>query len=274
MKTLLKNANIVTEKSVAQGTLVIENGRIIDGPNGRLKSMVRHLMDSFPIRLTTTANQDLLFLDIPPASRNRFDRELRKFGYGFRNGKPYTRLRLHSGACVGRDTCPLTYTDSEKFEPSLIDELEKHWGSLAESVGVTGCERQCFRPGTKTIGWVGTGLDRYQLKLGGTEDGRHQGTGLFASRTGGVYLRSVPRHMVARVTGVLFEIYLAYRLRGESMGYFHRRIGHPRIIQLLKADRRTAALLEFPFRAAWCQPVEPASRNEKPLLVAGKGGRS
>ena len=41
---------------------------------------------------------------------------------------PYSKLRMLSGACVGRDTCRLTYTDSEKFEPYLIDELEKKMG--------------------------------------------------------------------------------------------------------------------------------------------------
>ncbi|MGC1131766.1 MAG: hypothetical protein WA941_02995 [Nitrososphaeraceae archaeon] len=59
---------------------------------------------------------------------------IKLFGYGFRtsnvndNGysevnkkRRYTPLRLLSGSCVGKDTCRLAYTDSEKFEPHLID---------------------------------------------------------------------------------------------------------------------------------------------------------
>ena len=86
--------------------------------------------------------------------------DLQKYGYGKRNGKEYSALRLRSGACVGRDTCRLTYTDSEQFEPELVDQLEElGWGDVETSIGITGCERQCFRPSTKAIGLIGTGLN-------------------------------------------------------------------------------------------------------------------
>ena len=149
----------------------IENGRIIDGShNGDLKSMVKYLMNNYPhIELFTTPNQHLMFCNIEEGLKELFERDMKMFGYGFRkinsdsnkdsitNGKttvsqPYSKLRMLSGACVGRDTCRLTYTDSEKFEPYLIDELEKKWGYMTESIGVTGCEKQCYRPATKTIG--------------------------------------------------------------------------------------------------------------------------
>jgi len=39
--------------------------------------------------------------------------------------------------CVGRNTCRLTYTDSEKFEPELMDQLEAMgWGDLKESIAI------------------------------------------------------------------------------------------------------------------------------------------
>ena len=222
----------------------IENGRIIDGPNGRLKAMVRCVMQKFPVQLMTTPNQDILFTNLPPEARSEFEAYVKSFRYGMRHGRPYSRLRLLSGACVGRDTCQLTYTDAEKFEPFLIDELEQKWGEMAESIGVTGCERQCFRPATKTIGWVGMGLNRYQLKLGGTEDGRHQGEPLLDPETGEMYLRSVPRDEVAKVTDALFEFYVASRLPEEGMGYFHRRVGRAGIIRYLQSNPTTAELMK------------------------------
>jgi len=227
----------------------IENGRIIDGPNGRLKTMVRYLMQNYRIELMTTPNQDIIFTNIPTGAKEQFEADMRSFGYGLRNGKAYSTLRLLSGACVGRDTCQLTYTDSETFEPFLIDELEKKWGDIAESIGVVGCERQCFRPATKTIGWIGTGLNRYQLKLGGTEDGRHQGEPLIDRDTGEMYLRSVPREDVATVTDVLLEFYVANRLPGEGMGYFHHRVGTDLIIKYLKENPRTAHLMEKTYKS-------------------------
>ncbi|MEM4311291.1 MAG: hypothetical protein QXX95_02770 [Nitrososphaerales archaeon] len=226
----------------------IENGRIIDGPNGKLKTMVRYIMDKYNLKLYTTPNQDLLFCDIPEDQKDSFMEDLKKFGYGLRNNKPYSKLRVLSGACVGRDTCRLTYTDSEKFEPYLIDELEGKWGEMSESIGVTGCERQCFRPATKTIGWVGTGLNLYMLKVGGTEDGRHQGGPLIDPDTKEAYLQSVPRKDVATVTDALFEFYISNRLPEEArpggMGYFLRRIGAKKTIEYLKSNPRTAHLMK------------------------------
>jgi sulfite reductase (NADPH) hemoprotein beta-component len=232
----------------------IENGRIIDGsPNGQLKKMVRYIMENYSVEAFTTPNQDLLFTNIQENDRDGFEKDMKSFGYGLRNGSPYSKLRVLSGACVGRDTCRLTYTDSEKFEPHLIDELEAKWGDMVESIGVTGCERQCFRPATKTIGWVGTGFNMYMLKLGGTEDGRNQGAPLIdPDNPEMIYLRNVPRKDVTVVTDALFEFYTSTRLSDETkpgdMGYFFRRVGTPAVIDWLKGNPRTASLVAKPSR--------------------------
>ena len=237
----------------------IENGRIIDGNiNGDLKSMVAHLMNNYPgIELFTTPNQHLLFSNIEEGLKGQFEKEMRMFGYGIRksdekSARQYSKLRILSGACVGRDTCRLTYTDSEKFEPYLIDELEKKWGEMAESIGVTGCEKQCYRPATKTIGWIGTGLNLYQLTVMGTEDGRHQGEPVTDPDTGDEYLHFVPRQNVVTVTDALFEYYVTNRSEEEArlggMGYFLRRVGAKEIISYLKSNPKTADLMKKTFR--------------------------
>ncbi|MDJ0840280.1 MAG: nitrite/sulfite reductase [Acidobacteriota bacterium] len=222
----------------------IENGRLIDNSsNGRLKSMVRQLSAKYNSSLRLTANQDILFTGIAEELREAFAADLEHFGFGVRNGEPYSTLRLHSGACVGKDTCRLAYTDSEKFEPELIDQLEEMgWGYLAASIGITGCERQCFRPGTKTIGLVGSGRDRYQVKLFGTEDARHQGVPLTDGDE--VYLRSVPRNLVAGLLDTVFRYYEVHRGEMETLGYFIRRVGKRELIDFLKVHPRTAGLME------------------------------
>ncbi len=227
----------------------IENGRVTDNsPNGKIKTMLRELMLKYPIEMMITPNQDVLFTNIPEAAKGDFEADLKKFGYGQRNGKSYSQLRLVSGACVGRDTCRLTYTDSEKLEPYLIDELEKlGWGGMTESIGITGCERQCFRPATKTIGLVGSGMDRYQFKLFGDEAGRSQGTPLISGDGEKMYLRSVPRERLTQVIDVLFKFYKANAQKNEKMGVFHRRIGPDTIINHLKENPATTDLMEKPF---------------------------
>ncbi|MCC6758137.1 MAG: nitrite/sulfite reductase, partial [Candidatus Omnitrophica bacterium] len=52
----------------------IETGRITDAsPNGKLKTMVRDLMNEYPIELMVTPNQDLLFTNIPVNAKNEFE---------------------------------------------------------------------------------------------------------------------------------------------------------------------------------------------------------
>jgi len=227
----------------------LENGRVTDvGPNGKLKTMIREIMNKYPVELMITPNQDALFTNIPVAAKNEFENDLAQHGFGKRNGKTFSELRMRSGACVGRDTCRLTYTDSEKFEPFLLDELETMgWGNLKESIGITGCERQCFRPSTKTIGLVGSGLNRYQLRLMGTEDARHQGQPLISGDGQAMYMRSIPREKVPLVLDTLFKFHQAQKNGDESLGHFHRRIGMEAIIRHLKENPATSELMEKPF---------------------------
>jgi sulfite reductase (NADPH) hemoprotein beta-component len=244
--------------------LYIENGRIVDhkpdtaGPgdrqpeyctNEQLKSMVRHLMDNFDCQLMITPNQDLLFTDIDPAAKDDFDAAMKAFGYREPERGEVSQLRVRSGACVGLNTCRLSYTESEQFEFELLTEMEKRgYGDFQESIGITGCERQCFRAGTKSIGWVGQGPNMYALKIGGSEDGRYQGTWLVGETEEGetkLFLRQCPRERVPDVTAALFDNYLANRQSDEEdLGAFHRRIGAQAVIDYLKRREDTADVME------------------------------
>jgi|ECHhosMinimDraft_1075155.scaffolds.fasta_scaffold00542_4 sulfite reductase (NADPH) hemoprotein beta-component len=221
--------------------LFVENGRVVDGPNGRIKTMIRYIMDKYEgegIEALITPQQHLLLCNIPEERKEDFEQDLRLFGYGLRNGRPYSRLRVNSNACVGFPTCKLSFTDSERFEPKLLDKLEERWGDLAESIGVSGCVAQCSRPATKAIGWVGSGYELYMLKIGGTTDGRYMGEPLIDPETGDVYLYQVPASEVWKVCNALIEFYLKFRepWEGEGkMGYFFRRVGNRAIINWLKS---------------------------------------
>jgi len=228
------------------------NGRLMDDEHGKLKSMVLHLLEKNPdVRMMTTPNQDVMFTNIEEGAKEEFVADMKSFGWGKRNGKEYSQLRKCSGACVALPTCALAYTDSERFEPFLVDELEaRGYGDLRESIGITGCERQCFRPSTKTIGWVGQGPNLYALRLGGSEDARFQGVPL--SEGDQWYLRRVPREKVADVCAALFDWYLANRKsKDESMGAYHRRVGRVAIIEYLKAHKGTAELMEKTYDAPY-----------------------
>jgi sulfite reductase (NADPH) hemoprotein beta-component len=229
--------------------MFIENGRIKDGTdNGNIKTMVRDLVKKYRASLVLTPNQHLIFTNIPAEQQTDFEKDLLKTGYHKRHGLPFSRLRLHSSACVGLNTCRLSYTESEKYEPVLIDELESlGWGDFATTIGLTGCERQCDRPATKAIGLIGSGLNRYQLKLMGTEDGRHQGKAVISPANQRMYLRSIPRDKVTVVLDTLFKFYSGNKKGDETLGYFHRRIGLQEIIDHLTSNPATADIMKQTF---------------------------
>jgi len=113
--------------------------------------------------------------------------EMKTFGYG-RGRQPYTTLRLLSGV-RRQDTCRLTYTDSEKFEPYLLDDLDQKWATWRVDWD-HGLREAVLQTATKTIGWMGR-VQPLPLKLG---DGgrRHQG-GYVIDRDEQIYMRMVPR---------------------------------------------------------------------------------
>ncbi len=249
---LAPSNNPDAEPTPAQdGTLNPRADRLGDQSPPRLRAMVLSALDKFPgAEVMVTPNQDLLFTNIDADAKEDFQGHLSDFGHGKRRGKTYSKLRVLSGACVGLPTCRLSYTDSEQFEPELMDQLEdRGYGDMAESIGITGCERQCFRPATKTIGWIGSGGDNYALKLGGSEDGSTQGHWLTDGQL--QFLGAVPRDRVADVCATLFDWYNAEKQGtngtasgDEKMGPFIHRMGYAAVLDKLKADKRTTDLLE------------------------------
>jgi sulfite reductase beta subunit-like hemoprotein len=225
--------------------LFVENGRVQDGSlNGNIKTMVRELVRKYDPEIMLGPNQSVVLCNLPSDCREEFEADLRRLKYGTRSGKAFSALRLLSSACVGLDTCSLAYADSERFEPFLIDELEKlGWGELATSIGVSGCERQCSKPSTRAIGLVGSASDMYQLRLLGTEDGRHQGEPIFSQDGKKILLRFIPRASVAPLLNVLLRFYSEKLQKNESLGYCIRRVGVQPLVDHLAADPDFSDLL-------------------------------
>ncbi|ABP95132.1 sulfite reductase (NADPH) beta subunit [Metallosphaera sedula] len=215
--------------------IFVENGRVIDREDSKYKTGLLEMVRSYPdAKIFITPNQHLIVTGID---------DLREFEvFMSRFLKKPTNLRMHATACVGFPTCKLSYTDSERFLPRLIGELERRWGDLKETIGISGCLAQCSRPGTKTLGWVGTGYNLYMLKVGGDSSGRFQGNPLIDPDTGDVYLTHVPGNRLADVTDALFELYSTHG-NGEGMGQFLRKLGNKRIIEYLKNNPKTSDLM-------------------------------
>ncbi|MEM0305091.1 MAG: nitrite/sulfite reductase, partial [Saccharolobus sp.] len=221
----------------------VENGRLIDGRNGKIKSMIRYIVDNFDVKLFITANQHLIITQIEDGQRKEFEKIFKEFDYGIRDGKPYSKLRINSIACVGFPTCKLSFTDSERFLPSLIDELEKRgFHNVSASIGVSGCIAQCSRPATKPISWIGSGYEMYMLKLGGSTD--NLGEPLIDFEENVVYLYQVPAKRLADVTEALFQLYEENRDLGKDAGEVFRKLGNRKIIEYLKSHEKVRDLMK------------------------------
>ena len=95
----------------------------------------------------------------------------------------------------------------------------------------------------KTMAWIGQGPNLYALKLGGSQDGRHQGQ--YVTDEGRWYLRQVPRKQVSVVTAALFDHYQQNRASSqEDMGAYIRRVGIKAIVAFLKTNADTTDLME------------------------------
>ena len=220
--------------------LFLFGGRIINGPNGRIKDMLKHILENYDVKIMVSPSQDPIITNIKREEKGIFEKDLAFFGYQHTYGEK-DELKRNSVACVGLPTCPLAFTHSETYLPVLIKQLEEMgWGHFKTRLSISACDAQCSRPATKEYGLVGIGKNLYMFKL--MADGKEQGMPVVES-DGNHFLERVHRNDVPTVLDTLFRFYFNNRLAGETVGAFHRRVGMDDIIEHLKTNPTTEALM-------------------------------
>ncbi len=200
-------------------TLFIQNGRVRDFENGpQLLTGLRRIAEVHQGEFRLTANQNVLVANIPDDRRAAIEALVAEYGLTAHTGA----LRRNSMACVALPTCGLALAESERYLPSLIDDLEtclaRH--GLAEdeiTIRMTGCPNGCARPYIAEIGLVGKGPERYNLYLGAAFD---------ESRLGKLYAEDVPAAAIVAMLDPLLGAYKAARGVGERFGDFLVRAGY------------------------------------------------
>src|SRR5438046_5121556 len=199
--------------------LFVENGRILDTEDVRLRTALRRIVKMFDAGVHFTPQQNVLLTGIPDGRRAALEGVLAH--HGVRLTGAISTVRRWSMACPALPTCGLALAVSERVLPGVIDELE---GELARlgladlrlTVRMTGCPNGCARPYTSDLAFVGRSADKYTIFVGGS---------VLGSRLATTYADLVPRHrLVARVRPLL-ERYRAERLPDEGLGDFFCRIG-------------------------------------------------
>ena len=70
--------------------------------------------------------------------------------------------------------CGLAITEAERAFPEILNRVDKQLKSLGISktilIRMTGCPNGCARPYMAELAFVGSGVDQYQLWLGGSDN--------------------------------------------------------------------------------------------------------
>ncbi len=199
--------------------LYVENGRIKDEGDYRLKTGLRRILTELDPMIRLTANQNILFGNLAEDQKARLTGLLREHGVPLSGDlRP---IRVLSMACPAMPTCGLAVAESERFHPEMMDQIEAMLAELGldrESLAVhmTGCPNGCARPYNCDIGIVGKTLGKYTVLVGGNTLG---------TRLNFIYKDLVPGDEIANTLRPLFERFAAERTPNELFGDFCDRIG-------------------------------------------------
>jgi sulfite reductase (ferredoxin) len=199
--------------------LFVENGRIHDDGDMRLRSALRRLVEEHRPVLWMTPQQNLIVAGVAP--ERRADVEALLECHGVPRSEDVSQTVRNSMGCPAIPTCGLAVAEAERVLPKLIREIEAVVAELglAEeriSFRMTGCPNGCARPYLGDVGFVGTTLGKYDVYLAGD----FVGTRLNALFAHNVPLAEIPdllRHPLAE--------FARRRGPGEGFGDWCHRVG-------------------------------------------------
>lgn len=197
----------------------VENGRIKDEGDLKLKSALRKIVEDFQPEVRMTPNHNVLLTNIPEEHKQSIEQIFHEYGVQLPDEIP--NAIKFSMACPALPTCGLAIAESERVMPDVIRDLN---GVLEElelqdeklSVRMTGCPNGCARPYVADIGFVGRSLDKYTIFIGGDPSG---------TRLNKEYKDMVPREELVQEVRPLLEHFKKERSVNESFSDFWNRIG-------------------------------------------------
>src|SRR5213593_2691215 len=199
--------------------LFIENGRLRDTDDSRLRTAVRRIVHLLGTGVHFTPQQNLLFTGIDHGQRATLESVLAD--HGVRSADAVSTVRRWSMACPALPTCGLALAEAERVLPGVIDELERELrrlglGDVRLTVRMTGCPNGCARPYTADLAFVGRSADKYTIFVGGS---------VLGTQLAEPYADLVPRHRLVAAVRPLLERFRAERSPDEGLGDFCRRAG-------------------------------------------------
>ncbi|MFN5697938.1 MAG: sulfite reductase, ferredoxin dependent, partial [Cyanobacteriota bacterium] len=193
---------------------------------GEQKAALRRIVETYQLEIRLTPNQDLLLCNIGTAQRSTLRQELAAIG--FETPESPDLLARHAIACPALPLCGLAVTEAERILPDVLERLDAQLQRLGIDkqvlVRMTGCPNGCARPYMAEIGLVGSGVDQYQLWLGGAPN---------LTRLASPYLEKMA---LADLETTLEPLLLAWKEKGKprsSFGNFVEQLGPDQVRELL-----------------------------------------
>lgn len=196
-------------------TVFIENGRILDEGQLKLKTALLEIAETKKVTFRFTANQNIIISDVEQSEKGTINKIIEKYNLNTHTTGASV-LRKNAIACVALPTCPLALAEAQRYLPSLLNKVEnlllKYQLDKEEIiVRMTGCPNGCARSHLSEIGFIGTGIGRYNLHIGGD----HQG-----ERLNIIYKESLDESAILNELDILFDAFKTERNGNENFGDF------------------------------------------------------
>jgi sulfite reductase (ferredoxin) len=200
--------------------LSIQNGRVKDEGEFQLRTALREIVQQFNLPIRLTPHQNLILYDIETKDKQTIQDIFSRCGIVTDPNK-ISQLERYAMACPALPTCGLAVTESERVIPQILDRIDavlKKVGLQNEHfvVRMTGCPNGCARPYVAELGFVGSGVESYQIWLGGTPD---------QTRLAEPYVEKLPINELESFLEPIFAFFKKSREKGESFGSFCGRVG-------------------------------------------------
>ena len=200
--------------------LSVENGRVKDDGNFRLKTALRKIIEQYHIPMRLTANHNIILYEINPEDKPHLEKTLQDHGV-VTNPNDVDQILRYSMACPALPTCGLAITESERALPGVLDRIRNLLQKLGMAdqemvIRMTGCPNGCARPYMAELGFVGDTPQTYQLWLGGTPN---------QTDLARPFMDRMPIDQLEDHIEPIFAFYKTKRKKAESFGEFCNRVG-------------------------------------------------
>lgn len=198
----------------------VDNGRVQDEGNFRLKTALRDIIQQFALPMRLTASHNIILYEIEQSQKSAIDKILEQNGVQI-TPEAIEPLVRFSMACPALPTCGLAVTESERVIHSMLGRIRV----LLDQVGLqdehfvvrmTGCPNGCARPYMAELGFVGSAPESYQIWLGGSPA---------QTRMAQAYTDRMSVHDLETFFEPMFVFFKEQRQTGESFGDFCDRVG-------------------------------------------------